>query len=118
MVLSSLLAASASHIQLLRGTNTITHRLRYRSAAFTELQQASIVAQTDPTVTLAALATILGLLIDDMVAYSKDFSTLLDLARFWLNKDCACYRGDRERATHRFLLNQFQMYDASPPPLN
>ncbi|KAI5463909.1 hypothetical protein BGZ63DRAFT_353811 [Mariannaea sp. PMI_226] len=114
---NSLLAGSASHIQLARGKNMAIHHLEYRSTAFEELRQASSRSQLDFTISLPALSAILGLLIDDMITYSRDFPTLLNLAIFWIRKDCLCSHEPEEEAMRRFLLDQIQMMKTLVHPL-
>jgi hypothetical protein len=110
MVLSSLLAASASHMQLTHGRSIAVHRFKYRSITFAELQQASDRQNPEPTLPLLALSAILGLLIDDMIAGAAEFPALLQMTQFWIREGHHQNHGPREKTTLRFLLDQIQMY--------
>lgn len=110
VVLSSFLSASASHMQLTKAKTWQVHCLKYRVTAITGLREAS-QSTPDATVFLCALATILGLMIEDIIACTKEFSQLLNLAQFWTNNSGPFQDGPHEKATARFLLDQMQMYD-------
>lgn len=107
MVRSSILAASASHIQITQGSKSMVDRLNYRSTALAELRQISARPETDSS---APLATILGLMIDDMICGHRECPALLKLAEFWVRKDCPFSTDATEKATRRFLLDQVQLY--------
>ncbi|KAL7929220.1 hypothetical protein V8C35DRAFT_201013 [Trichoderma chlorosporum] len=114
MVRSSLLAASASHIQVTQGSKSMVDRLNYRSTAIAELRQISARPETDSS---APLATILGLMIDDMICGHRECPALLKLAEFWVRKDCPFSTDPAEKATRRFLLDQVQLLKAVVCPL-
>lgn len=114
MVRSSILAASASHIQITQGSKSMVDRLNYRSTALAELRQISARPETDSS---APLATILGLMIDDMICGHRECPALLKLAEFWVRKDCPFSTDDTEKATRRFLLDQVQLLKAVVCPL-
>ncbi|KAL7949763.1 hypothetical protein V8C42DRAFT_220584 [Trichoderma barbatum] len=114
MVRSSLLAASASHIQITQGSKSMVDRLNYRSTAIAELRQISARPETDSS---APLATILGLMIDDMICGHRECPALLKLAEFWVRKDCPFSTNPTEKATRRFLLDQVQLLKAVVCPL-
>ncbi|KAH0494611.1 hypothetical protein TgHK011_001227 [Trichoderma gracile] len=114
MVRSSLLAASASHIQITQGARSTVDRLNYRSTAISELRQMSATPETDSS---APLATILGLMIDDMICGHRECPALLKLAEFWVRRDCPLSDKPSEKATHRFLQDQVQFLKAIVCPL-
>ncbi|KAK4062478.1 transcriptional regulator family: Fungal Specific TF [Trichoderma aggressivum f. europaeum] len=114
MVRSSILAASASHIQITQGSKSMVDRLNYRSTALAELRQISARPETDSS---APLATILGLMIDDMICGHRECPALLKLAQFWVRKDCPFSTDPAEKATRRFLLDQVQLLKAVVCPL-
>ncbi|PTB67750.1 hypothetical protein BBK36DRAFT_1168125 [Trichoderma citrinoviride] len=114
MVRSSLLAASASHIQITQGAKFMVDRLNYRSAAISELRQIAATPETDSS---APLATILGLMIDDMICGHRECPALLKLAEFWVRKECPFSDNAAEKATRRFLLDQVQFLKAVVCPL-
>lgn len=107
MVRSAFLAASASHIQIAQGAKTMVDRLSYRSTAIAELRHVSARPETD---SCAPLATILGLMIDDMICGHRECPALLKLAEFWVHKDCHFSTDPGEKATRKFLLDQVQLY--------
>lgn len=108
IVLSSFLAASASHMQLTNSRTWAIHSLKYRVTAISGLREAS-KQQPDAALFLSALATILGLMIEDMIACTREFSKLLNLAEFWTSNSHV-YRDQLEsKAAARFLLDQMQM---------
>lgn len=107
MVRSAFLAASASHIQIAQGAKTMVDRLSYRSTAIAELRHVSARPETD---SCAPLATILGLMIDDMICGHRECPALLKLAEFWVHKDSPFSTDPSEKATRRFLLDQVQLY--------
>lgn len=107
MVRSAFLAASASHIQIAQGAKTMVDRLSYRSTAIAELRHVSARPETD---SCAPLATILGLMIDDMICGHRECPALLKLAEFWVHKDSPFSTEPGGKATRRFLLDQVQLY--------
>ncbi|PTB43704.1 hypothetical protein M441DRAFT_136082 [Trichoderma asperellum CBS 433.97] len=114
MVRSAFLAASASHIQIAQGAKTMVDRLRYRSTAIAELRHVSAQPETD---SCAPLATILGLMIDDMICGHRECPALLKLAEFWIHKDSPFSTDPGEKATLKFLLDQVQLLKAIVCPL-
>lgn len=114
MVMCSLLAASAGHLQMTGAAKLAVGRLQYRSRAFASLRQAENQLAGDHLICLMALATIMGLLIDDMIVGNREHATLLKLADFWVTVKCP--RGERSdnRMTHVFLTDQLQL---CVPPL-
>ncbi|EHK49310.1 hypothetical protein TRIATDRAFT_92385 [Trichoderma atroviride IMI 206040] len=111
---SAFLAASASHIQIAQGAKTMVDRLSYRSAAIAELRHVSARPETD---SCAPLATILGLMIDDMICGHRECPALLKLAEFWVHKDSQFSTDPGEKATRRFLLDQVQLLKTIVCPL-
>lgn len=109
MVMSSLLTVSASHMQLLQLRNIAVHRYIYRSITFTELQQASSEQDPNHVLPLLALASILGLLIEDIIAGTAEFPALLRMTQFWICRDHFHNYGPQEKTTLRFLLDQIQL---------
>jgi Fungal specific transcription factor domain len=108
MVRNALLAASASQIGAHRKMRF--QSLAYRSAAIRGLQQISKELQMHPESALFTLATILGLLIDDIINENKDFPALVKLADSCLAM--SPFGNDQSQAPLRqFILNQIQMYD-------
>ncbi|KAL6910086.1 hypothetical protein GGI43DRAFT_826 [Trichoderma evansii] len=114
MVRSAFLAASASHIQIAQGAKTMVDRLSYRSTAIAELRHVSARPETD---SCAPLATILGLMIDDMICGHRECPALLKLAEFWVHKDSPFSTNPGEKATRKFLLDQVQLLKAIVCPL-
>lgn len=112
MVRSAFLAASASHIQIAQGARTMVDRLSYRSTAIAELRHVSARPETD---SCAPLATILGLMIDDMICGHRECPALLKLAEFWVHKNGPFSTDPNEKATRRFLLDQVQLYAWNHP---
>ncbi|KAE9370972.1 hypothetical protein N431DRAFT_485060 [Stipitochalara longipes BDJ] len=113
MVRNALLAASASQ----KGAQSAMRfkSLVYRSAAIRGLQQTSKELQKLPTA-LFTLATILGLLIDDMINENKDFPALVKLA-----DSCIALNPFSDDQSHapllQFILDQIQMIKALAHPL-
>ncbi|KAL3465838.1 hypothetical protein BJX64DRAFT_251997 [Aspergillus heterothallicus] len=109
MVMSSLLAASAIHIQVERTSNPTVCALKYRSTAVVNLRQASLRphANSDARDTIFALSTILGLFIEDIISGNKEFPMLLKLATFWMSSN-ACSDPDAI-AVHCFLTEQINL---------
>jgi hypothetical protein len=108
MVRHSLLAISASQMQATQATMS-AKSLRYRSAAISGLQNASRQPRMDNISALSTLATILGLLIDDMINENKEYATLIKLADSWIN----LYPINQDRSQEKlrkFLFDQIQMY--------
>ncbi|KAH8130484.1 hypothetical protein LI328DRAFT_153130 [Trichoderma asperelloides] len=114
MIRSAFLAASASHIQIAQGAKTMVDRLSYRSTAIAELRHVSARPETD---SCAPLATILGLMIDDMICGHRECPALLKLAEFWVHKDSPFSTDPGEKATLKFLLDQVQLLKAIVCPL-
>ncbi|KAH8820698.1 hypothetical protein F5884DRAFT_745045 [Xylogone sp. PMI_703] len=115
MVRNALLAASASQMQTTRRT-MMPRSLGYKSAAIRGLQQASQQLATDISSALLTLATILGLLIDDMINDNREFPVLLKLADSWTTLNPS----DNNRSNDplgRFILDQIQMLKALVHPL-
>jgi hypothetical protein len=108
MVRNALLAASASQMKGAQGAMRFKS-LAYRSAAIQGLQKTSKELQSDPKSALFTLATILGLLVDDMINENKDFPALVRLA-----DSCTAlnpFSNDQSNnPLHLFLLDQIQMY--------
>jgi len=108
MVRNALLAASASQMKGAQGAMRFKS-LVYRSAAIQGLQKTSKELQTDPKSTLFTLATILALLIDDMINENKDFPALVRLA-----DSCTAMNPFSNDQSHNplrlFLQDQIQMY--------
>ncbi|GAD91484.1 conserved hypothetical protein [Paecilomyces variotii No. 5] len=116
LVLNSLLAASASYIEIARSGRSSIGRLRYKSSAIKELRQISTHGQTDLTTHLIALTAILGLLIEDMISSNRDFPVLLKLAQFWISTSSRTV--DLENKTTRlFLVEQIQLMKRLVHPL-
>ena len=88
-------------------------RLNYRSAAISELRQIAATPETDSS---APLATIWGLMIDDMICGHRECPALLKLAEFWVRKECPFSDNPAEKATRRFLLDQVQLLVSSTLP--
>lgn len=109
MVLSSLLAASASHIQITHFRELAVHRFKYRSITFANLQQASIQREPGPTLPLLAVSAILGLLIDFNIAGTGELPALFHTAQFWVRINHNHSRGLREKTKLCFLLDQIQI---------
>jgi hypothetical protein len=108
MVRNALLAASASQMKGTQAAMAVKS-LGYRSAAIRGLQQASKELQIDTKSALLTLATILGLLIDDVMSQNKDFLALVGLADSWTSLNPPT--NDRSHIPLRqFLLDQIQMY--------
>lgn len=108
MVRNALLAASASQMKGTQAAMAVKS-LGYRSAAIRGLQQASKELQIDTKSALLTLATILGLLIDDVMSQNKDFLALVRLADSWTSLNPPT--NDRSHIPLRqFLLDQIQMY--------
>lgn len=110
MVLSAYLAASASHMQLYSEATWATRNPSYRLAAIAGLGQAAAQPAHDADHILRALATILGLMIADIIACNKEHEGLLNLAKFWTDKTCHWHPGSHEAEARHFLLDQIQMY--------
>jgi hypothetical protein len=109
MVMCSVLAASASHLQMAGAAKMAVGRLQYRSRAFASLQQAENQLAGEQIICLMALATIMGLLIDDMIGGNREHATLLKLADFWVSVKCPRGHKSDNRITHVFLKEQLQL---------
>ena len=109
MALCSVLAVSASHIRLSRTDISSARSFEYRSIAILGLQKAALASDSAPSMPLTALATILGLLIDDMITCSREFSVLVKLTSFWAVKHRSLNRTSDETAAFHFLLDQISM---------
>lgn len=73
------------------------------------MQKASADSFHDVGTAISTLATILGLLIDDMINNSKEYPILIGLFESWMR----IYRSDglrQEESLIQFLLDQIQMY--------
>jgi hypothetical protein len=108
MVRNALLAASASQMKGIQAT-MILKSLGYRAAAIRGLQQASKELPADTEFAPLILATILGLLIDDMINENEDFSPLVKMAHSWTKLNPSSNNGSHN-PLRRFLLGQIQMY--------
>lgn len=108
MVRNAILTVSASQIRANQKIMAVKS-LEYRSAALRGLQRASHQPPMDARSALLTLATILGLLIDDMVNESRDFSALVKLADSWNIMNCTD-NGRSNEPLRQFMLDQIQMY--------
>lgn len=109
MVRNALLATSASQIHVIRGSMAV-RSLGYRAIAIRGLREASQQPFTDARQALFTLATILGLLIDDMINETKDFPALVKLADSWIVLNPT--KDKQDDAFRQFMLDQIQMYDS------
>ncbi|KAH8799136.1 hypothetical protein F5884DRAFT_742713 [Xylogone sp. PMI_703] len=115
MVRNAILAVSASQMQANRKVMAL-RSLEYRSAALRELQRCPQKRSADTSATLMALATILALLIDDMISESKDLAALVRLADSWNIMNPS--NNDRSHESLReFMLDQIQMMKTLVHPL-
>jgi hypothetical protein len=110
MVRNAILAFSASQIHA-TGAATIARPQMYRSAAIKGLRDASTQVRTDNDSALMTLATIFGLLLDDMINENKDFPTLVRLADSWIKLNPTS-ENQRHEGHRKFLLDQIQMFVA------
>jgi hypothetical protein len=111
-VQNSFLTASASHARATRAAYRTTDILNYRSAAIKGLRKKSAeIAETFDGAGTAVfiLATILGLLIDDMINSSKEYPILIKLVDSWMRM-YRCSIQKQEESLIKFLLDQIQMY--------
>ncbi|KAJ5605322.1 hypothetical protein N7510_010476 [Penicillium lagena] len=107
-VQNSFLAASASHIQAIRGTYSTVEIVKYRSAAVRGLQKVSTERFSDSD-SVSALATILGLLIDDIISGTREYPTLVRLVDSWARMSIS-HKQKSSEVLVQFLLDQIQMY--------
>ncbi|KAF5720741.1 NTF2 [Fusarium mundagurra] len=106
MASSSIIAASAGHVRLLRKSLPVTHQLKYRSIAMVGLQGAAHVSEMTASVSLVALTTLLGLLIDDIITYDRMLPTLLRLTNYWVGVGERLYHYPQQQTIRQFLLDQ------------
>ncbi|KAM0417084.1 hypothetical protein ACHAPT_012922 [Fusarium lateritium] len=110
MAFSSILAASASHTRLSRAAISVVHQLKYRSTAFVGLQTVAHTSEMTSSVSLAALTTLLGLLIDDMITCSREFPALVQLTSYWARMGASLRHSPEQKAMRQFLLDQILLF--------
>lgn len=110
MVRHAILAASAGHLEITQASKVSLGALEYRSAAIAGLREASHHPPSDPLSRLSILATILGLLVDDMISGQKEFQTLIGLANSWDQLSLPLGSTSSEADSREFLQDQIQVY--------
>ncbi|CAH0027617.1 unnamed protein product [Clonostachys rhizophaga] len=109
MVRHAILAASAGHLEITQASKVPLGALEYRSAAISGLREASHHSPSDPLSRLSILATILGLLVDDMISGHQDFQTLIGLANSWDQLSLPLGSTSSEVDSREFLQDQIQV---------
>lgn len=109
MVRHAILAASAGHLEITQASKVSLGALEYRSAAIAGLREASHHPPSDPLSRLSILATILGLLVDDMISGQKEFQTLIGLANSWDQLSLPLGSTSSEADSREFLQDQIQV---------
>lgn len=74
------------------------------------LQRAAHASEMTASVSLVALTTLLGLLIDDIITYDRTSPTLLRLTDYWAGVGKRLYHHPQQQTIRQFLLDQVLLF--------